>query len=526
MHTPLNSITVFTRSLLRRDPSYTVLVLPVVAMLSACGGGSSGGGGGNAVSAPPVALAAQVDVAQGDSSPLADVVDTQTLQQMAAKNVAQGITVNLTGAQRLNEGGSSVLAGRSGSSSELFLDATSIFSASSSSQLFNDVTDQGMGLVDTTALSALGGLIDETTSLQAAALVEATLGLDESNGAQVQRAGNTITIDPDDAALCEALQSDEVPTVMQVTTCQQLVSNLTVQLNAVTEQRGEIAYLYNSQPLLSVAYGPLNAAYTLNLGTLHQAEQYSDQLSGITPVADATQQVQGSLRLQSRVANNSEGQEAGNLRVEMLDKLQISYLDGSSFSMAPSLLMSLDHDDALGTASVVMELGATQYVGSAADPYSMSFGGFTSRLDMNEATGQYTVSNLGFVNGPLRLAQKDALAMNLALQAFGFAFEERTEQLVFNSALNMMLNATLSDPDLGNAALRFNITGPAGTRLNTSNTSQSAATVLNGGPLQLDYSLSSSDGSENGLVTWDANGCQANSSVPVEESAILSLAGC
>ena len=194
--------------------------------------------------------------------------------------------------------------------------------------------------------------------------------------------------------------------------------------------------------------------------------------------------------------------------------------------MAPSLLLSLEHDDALGTASVEMALGATEFRGSANDPVSMTFGGFTASMDVDDTAGSFKVSNLGFVNGPLRLIESDGSSVALGLQALGFAFEERIEQLVFNTALNLTLNATLIDQDFGNTSFGFKLAGPAGTRLDTASDSVAATTVVSGGPLQLDYTVSASGSSESGYVTWRTGSCQSSASVPEEQSVVMALFGC
>ncbi|MFK7855241.1 MAG: hypothetical protein AB8B79_14055 [Granulosicoccus sp.] len=500
-------------------------IAPVVLlMLSACGGG-----GGDA-SAPAFAAAVSVnnvvDVSQGDSSPLADAVETEALQEAAASNAAQGITVNLSAAKRINQDGNSLLASNTALLPDMLLDAGSLFSRQPDSQLLNDATGLELIQLDTGAIAALDSLLASSSSEQTQRVVEATLGLGENNAAQVQRNGNSITIDPDDVFICDSMLSDVNTSAAESVACQQVMSNLTVQLDAVTEQRGEITYLYSSQPLLGIAYGPLNASYTLNLGTLQEMERYSNQLSGGAFVDSDIQRVEGSVRMQSSVRSDREAEEAGNFRIELIEGLLISYADGGSLSMAPSLLISLDHDNDQGTASVEIELGATQFSGFAAEPFNVAFSGFTGRLDMDSNTGQFAVSRLGFVNGPLRIEEAGSFSVNLALQAFSFAFEERAEQLVFNSALNMILEANLLDSDFGNMSFSASLAGPAGTRLNAANESSSDRALVSGGPLQLDYSLSAAGSSESGFVQWNVNSCQSGSSVPTEQSLLLSVLGC
>ena len=504
------------------------LAVPALLLLSACGAGS-GDGNGNA-GAPAVTLATAIDVAEGDSSPLADAVDTQTLQEVAARNAAQGIAVNLTGAQRLNQGGSSVLSSANLVASNRVQALVSGFAQRNETGLYDDVTDLGLAQIDTSSLDILDIVFEEGTPEQTEHMVNATLGLGEDqvlqDSAQVERTGNRITIDPDDILLCAQLQANEVPSVAQRDVCQQLVSNLTVRLDAVTEQRGEINYLYDNQPLLAIAYGPLNAAYTLNLGTLHAMERYAAQLSGTPTAADSAQHVQGSVRLQSKVFSDRPGEEAGSLRVEVVDTLQLSYPDGSRISLAPSLLLALEHNDARGTASVEIELGAMDVRATGLDSIGLQFNGFTGRLDMDDTVGRFTVSNLGFVNGPLRLSDNDGSSLNLGLQAFAFVFEEQIEELIFNNALSMALNATLRGQDFDDLSFSLNVSAPAGTKLDASQSNQVGSTVLDGGPLQLDYSLSSPGGSENGFVSWSTTGCQSGSTGTPEQSLFLSVVDC
>ena len=505
------------------DLSAKCLLVSAFLMLSACGSGNNEGDEKDADVPAIVALAPVIDVSEGDSSPLADSVDTQILQESAARNAARGITANMRGAQSLNASRASVLASVSSPSTELFQDASSLFSDTDSEQLFSDDAGLDMTLVGTSSMEVLDGLLDASSVEQTSRLVEVTLGLNDNGGAMVRRDGNTIRVDPDDAALCDAVQLHQDMATSEIDTCQQLVSNLTVEIDAVTEQRGEITYFYSNKPLLNVAYGPLSAAYTLNLGILHQMGQYADQLAGVAQ--DAVREVQGSVRLQARVASTIEGQEAGNARFEIVDAIRVNYMDGSSFSMAPSLLMSLIHDSAAGTASVEMALGSTQLRGPASDPASVSFAGFNARINMDDAAGLLDVRELGFVGGPLKLSSADFSA-NLTMQALSFALEKQSEELVLNSALNVLLDATASNPDFGNSSFRFSLAGPAGTRIDNSADSDSTVTVLSGGPVQLEYSIATGSGAETGFVTWGAGSCQRTSSVSQDESAIMSLVDC
>lgn len=524
MQYPIRLMRIRRNSSVPSHRSHLAFTPVFLLMLSACGGG--GGDAGAPAFAAAVGIDNVVDVSQGDSSPLADDIETQALQEAAAANAAQGITVNLTAARRLNEGGSQLLAGNSALSSKVLVDADNLLSRQSDSQLLNDAIGMELIEVDTGAIAVLDSLLAGSSSEQTRHVLEATLGLGGNNAEQVQRSGNSITIDPDDVLVCDSMLSDVSATAADSTACQQIISNLTVQLDAVTEQRGDIVYLYGNQPLLSIAYGPVNASYTLNLGTAHEMQQYSNQLSGSTFVDSEVQQIEGSVRMQSSIRSDREAEEAGNFRVELIEGLLVNYSDGGSLSMAPSLLMSLEHDNSQGTASAEIELGATQFRGSSAEPLSVAFPGFTGRLDMDSNTGQIAVSRLGFVNGPLRIEEGGSYSVNLAFQAFSFAFEESTEQLVFNSALNMMLGADLLDSDFGNMSLSVNLSGPAGTRLNAAPESSSSATLISGGPLQLDYSLSAASGSESGFVHWNVNGCQSGFSGSSEQSLVLSALGC
>jgi len=450
-----------------------LLTATSVAVLASCGGGSGGGGG-----SAPVAM---IELAAGDTSPLADGVDTPVLQQKAAENAGKAIGVNAAGARTITE------------------DTNSLVNAGTlPNGMLND--DNGFNaaeLIPTATVGAIGGDSDR--------LLLATLGLDAagevSSLANTTREGNRITIDPDDQAVCQGeiyLGDDDLQQ------CLALVRDLTVQLDAATQESGQITYLYQDAPLLSIIYGPSAASYEMDLGTYFRVETAAaDFLGEAMDIASMS----GKVRLVMNIENENTGTESGSVTLAVPEAVAINDNDGSRFSVAASNILTMTSDAATGEASIEFGMGALSVLAAGTDGFgdsTLSMAGLTGILNFNETTDGLSARNLGFGGAPIRM-NVEGSNVEVSLSPFGFDVSSAGEMSIAQ-ALNLAVSMVNSDPDLGQLSLSARVTAPAGTRLGDGLTA--ADIVKAGGPLSLNYSVVGGGQSSNGLITLSPGSCR------------------
>jgi len=487
----------------------------------ACGSGSG--------DAPSRAHLAMVETSAGDTSPPADSIATVELQRNAARNAVQGLSVNLGGMQSVS-GNASTLANSALSTQDALFNDDKLNDDTLSAETSNDdtvaevTTNDSLYTVPTLDAQALDNDIEH--------FLFTTLGVDESSNVQALREGNRITIDPDDATVCAAdmFVDDADPSTADQAQCMQLVSHLSVQLDAVTEQRGEISFLFDNAPLLVLGYGPQNAWYEVKLGALHQVMLLAEQL-GIED-GDVPSSMRGSVRVTASIQNSVEGQESGSFSLVIPEALQIEDNDGSRLSIAPSTVFTVASDAAAGVASIELGLGALDLL-SPADNFDesatptmgrLTMKGLTGRAELSNNGQQLIVSNVSFGRGPLRYSVDSQVTGELSLESLGFQFSEQTGVLQFNSRLAASFKASLSGGSEGNVSISARATAPAGTTLLAD--AEPNSLVQGGGPLSLNYTFTTPGNSESGFLTYSVGACQDTSNQTQADSLTSELFSC
>ena len=450
--------------------SLSLLSATSLVVLASCGGGSGDGGSATV----PVA---SIEIGADDTSAPADAIATPVLQQKAAENASRAIGVNVAGARTVTADTN-----------------TLVNAATLPDGMLND--DNGFNaaeLIPTETVDSIGGDSDR--------LLLATLGLDASGQATTERTGNRITIDPDDQAVCEGeiyLGDDDLQQ------CLELVKDLTVQLDAVTEESGQISYLYQGAPLLSIIYGPNAASYELDLGTYFRVE--SAAAAFLNETVDVAS-MSGKVRLVMNIENENTGSESGSVTLAVPEAIAITDNDGSSISLAASNIMTMSSDAATGTASIELGMGALSILAASGDGSgnsSLTMSGLTGVFNFDDVTEGLSARNIGFGGAPIRL-NVEGSAVEVSLSPFGFDVSGDGE-LTMAQALNLALSMVGNDPDAGQISLSANVTAPAGTRIGDGVTESDI--VKSGGPLSLNYSVTGGGQSASGLVTLAPGSCQ------------------
>jgi hypothetical protein len=490
---------------------YPTLAITSLLVLAACGSGTDG------KDATLMEILPTAETRVGDNSPAADSITTENLQRNAARNAAQSLSVNLGGMQRVR-GDSNVVA---------------LSAFSTQKTLFNDDSGTNSADEEQPAAFRLPELATDELDGDIEHFLFAALGVDGTGSSQAVREGNRITIDPDDAEVCagELFVVDDDESAANQAQCMALVSHLSVQLDAETEQRGQVTFLFDGAPLLELGYGPRNAWYEVKLGALHQVMQLAQQLgidndSGVTVM-------QGSVRLSSTVINNTAGNESGSLTLVIPEALLIEDMDGSRLSVAASTVFTAASDAAAGTASLEFGLGALQLLapvdasGQSTSPSTMALltaAGLTGRIDLSNNGQQLTVSNLSFGRDSLRYSVASQVELELALAPLGFSFSEQSGKLVLNTDLDLALASSVYDASTGSTNLSLRAAAPAGTTLLAD--AEPNQLVQNGGPLNLTYSTTAPASSDSGFMTFNVGSCVDSSNQGQSNSLFGSLFSC
>jgi hypothetical protein len=439
----------------------------VCLFLSAC---SDGGGGGDSSGLVP-----------GDSNATpADQLTTEEILQGAADTTSSGL------GQRLIE--------------------------------LQDATDDA--LTELESGSPVAGMVDQTDTTiftdldtQNTELLSTSLGLDGSN-TEVLRTGNTITIDPDEQALC----ADTVGSSPEqdTTSCSQLMADLTVRVEAITEDSGVIVYLFRNQPLLSIGYAPNGATYELELATLSTVLQAEAELDDA--VEDSQEaSISGTVRLSAKVSSEGTSNESAELSLQVVNALSV--VDNSTaqtlLSLQPSTVFQINTDTASESVVTQIDWGALQitddFLGSnnSRNELMLNLGKLTGQVSASGSGGPVQISNIGIGDVPLSITINSVESISFGLDTFGASLDNDTGILTLSSALGLqyvvdnLANTLQGLPD--QYRLEFSASAPAGTGFQAQD--NGSTRVTSGGPFTATSVSSDSTQSSQDEITVQAGEC-------------------
>jgi len=479
----------YTHSRQQRSVARTAaagLCCAATLVLGACSSGSSGGGSQSAGQLVPTE--------DGTNAPL--TADTGGLQRNAANNASRGLSVNIGGLQRLGADSSAV-------DSVLKSPAlTRLFGQSRAGDPLSEPTGPTTGPIDTGSLG---------TDLEVGVLnlINATLGIEGGN-AQVTQNGNIITIDPDDDQICREELVGMDTTQAELNNCLALVTDLSVTINAQSDDTGLITYQFQNQDVLLIGYSPMQANYEVRLAGLQTFLLRAEELDGGSGGVPST--LQGAIRLSATVTNETENAEAGSFSIAVTEALRIAdSSDGTDISLAPSTLLNVESDAGAGTASVSVDVGALSASFADDDGFgsssisTLAMAGLTARADVSSNGDVLSVSNLGIGNGPLTFSIDSVEALRVTLGTFGFIVDGTgstvalTGDLDFDLGLNNQMG--MLDGADSNFAVAFGFDAPSGTVF--SERQNGALQILAGGPFSASTTIN--DGIENASSSISVN---------------------
>lgn len=381
------------------------LVCVFALALGACGGGGSGDGGPDS----------DDELILGDSdAPPASELDADELRRNAARSATTSLDVNLGNLRR-------------------FADDT----ADGPLGPVTGPTDGGDGSEPDGGL--IGTLDDGSDEFFAR-----TIGIDDAR-ARVTRDGNVITIDPDDAALCEddpdvavddgVVLDDEG----SASACLQLVAELTVRIDARTGDSGIIAYDFAAEPVLALGYSPEGIVMELYLPGVQRVAQRIETIEGITESA-LPETMLGTLRWTVRVFDDTPGRQAGEFEFGVTKALEIGDMGtATSLSLAPSRVALFGFDEATGEARFSVGWGALRFAAENDDGQggtsltTLSLGGLTLDLEASEDSPVVSLANVGIGGVPLNIQVDSIDALTLALETFGVTLDGDSGVVTFDT---------------------------------------------------------------------------------------------
>ena len=350
------------------------------------------------------------------------------------------------------------------------------------------------------------------------------LGVDDP-GARVEREGNVITVDPDDASLCAEDgtgllgTSTEPSTVDGLSLCRRLVADLTVRLDARTEDSGTISYLFAGAPVLALGYAPGGASGEIFLpGVQRVLERVAtierDAAGGGLFEAMPVPVLRGALRLDARVLDERE--ESAEIELSVTEALEISDPDGASaLTLDPSRVFLLGFDEASGEARLSVAWGALGLIAEGFDASggsqltAVALGGLTLDLRATEGSPILSLANVGIGGVPLtiRIGSNDALT--LALETFGVTIDGDSGALTFDTdvAIDLALDnlgGLVAERSAAYTA-RLVANAPRGTRLE--DRGDDAIAVTAGGPLTASLLESDESGSTQSEFSVSVGSC-------------------
>ena len=420
-----------TQAMFKRSRISGAIAFMMLGVLSGCGGG--GGDSSSTGSQNELIIGGSTG---GDASALPE----DQIRQIAADHASAGLGINL--------GSLSSMA----SDIQTDTDATGIVEMLS--------VDSGEQTIDS---------LDDSSN----SFLNNSLGIDDP-GARTTRSGNVITIDPDDQTIC----NDEIPLADglndDLTLCQQLASDLMVQIDAVSAETGVITYLFQDSPVMLIGYSPMGASFEVRLDGIQNVLQRSAELEGAA-VDTTTPVLEGALRLEANVLSDEPGSEAGTLSLKVTDAIQIGAIgEPAGISLQPSTVFELSTNEATQDVSMRVDWGALQVATQSGDSEGntsitrLNLGGLSAELDFNEAQPSFKISNVGIGGVPLTVTIDSIESINLTLANFGVSIDQQTGSINLDGALNarLMLNnlAGFFDDQAADFTIDADVSAPANTQ--------------------------------------------------------------
>lgn len=459
-----------------------------VVLLSACGSGAG--------------ETSSDTIIKNEIKPLDHMSDTELLR--SASNGTKQMQVSVNNAQdfasqsvvgdSMDSAGSfdlQVLLGMAGESSSIDVDVTATGEASHEQYDINaaDNESQYADYDEFDEEHSTVSLWDESGMEQ---LIDTTLGL--VGNADIVRDGNSMTIDPDDEELCQAIALDMQGDLNEMQFCLAMVSDLLVRIDGQTEDSGNISYLFQDETVMQIEYSTGQALYKLRLPGVGRVFEKATQLNS-DEFGSMPEVFDGVIELGMRSDNEDFGNEAGAMSIAITSPIHVQHNDaGFNIQLAASNLLQFEHDNALGTASIELDSNAFLYSIRDGETIEFAGSGSTVKVDLFNDGEQISVSKLGLGNGPLTVSIDSVEVVKMTLDTFGFDVDTLAQQLVLTEGLNFnlmikLVSSLFDDSESGEDLLVEAAVSAPGSALFSAQPDGSVK-LDNAGPLAIDWFFS------------------------------------
>jgi|GEM_PF-4532073 len=336
----------------------------------------------------------------------------------------------------------------------------------------------------------------------------------EDTSLMVSRDGNVITVDPDDTQLCTFEQIDGTTSIDQQ--CLEIVKDLTVVLDAKTDDTGIVTYQYQQESVLSVGYSPNGGSYEINMGGL---KSVIETLAASDPQLNANlpDTMQGAMRVTAIVDDTSGVEAAGSMSLSVTEALNIVDTDGNiNINLGKSELFKVS-SDAAGNSTIASNLGALSASLPAllnpdptnpdapADMVSIMAGAFTSQLDINGSGNEIKVGNSGTT---FTLGINSGEAVRINVSNFGMTINSDGISIDPGLTLGTSLTSVISQyTDAALSSATFNVAMPTGTVITNDETATESAVKVESGGFSYALNANGPQGAFNSSFAASAGDC-------------------
>jgi hypothetical protein len=293
--------------------------------------------------------------------------------------------------------------------------------------------------------------------------------LDLSDTSTTTRDGDTLTIDPDETAVCAEKALNVSNDQMNIERCQILMRDLRVQVVATNEDAGSLTYLFQSQPVLILTYSENSSSFDIKLDGFKRLMDADRALNPVINDGGPFDIYQGAIKLSSATSNTNVGSEKGNVAVEVTEAISIVSSDTATrVSIGAGKLFDMDVDASSNTSKIAIDFGAltaSRKLNDGGRVKSYDLTGVSAVIDVLGDTDEMIVQNLSVGESPLMIAIDNTEILNMQMDSFGFTAKEEAGEVVLNGNLNaeIVLGGLLGDnPSLATLrALTSNISRKA-----------------------------------------------------------------
>ena len=314
----------------------------------------------------------------------------------------------------------------------------------------------------------------------------------QGGNATSTRNGNIVSIDPDERHVCQQWLDNNANAVDE---CSTVLSDLTVQLTATSDDTGTLRYFYAQQNLINIQYAPNRGSYELFLPGFKSIAQRVSDVSGDSTMLPET--MVGAVKLSTTIDNDTINEEAGKLSVAITSPLQIASSTGNyNFSLGTSTLFDASTNAATGNAKVSVGVNtfklAAQHVFGTDENSITTFDmpDFTMNADLNRFGTEVLLTNFGMSRGPFRMAINDIEVLNIALAKFSARFNDLNREIEFLSNFDLSVAFNYSKAAFGwigdDSTINMSASIPADTLLTEQD--NGSTQVTRGGAVNYQYS--------------------------------------